>query len=156
MKTIVLILAVGVGVYFAYNHFQNPAEIQNPVYGELRVDMNAGSRKINMILFAKMANEAECKERSKRVWEKMIENCKDCSMQLVDCKPELAPRYEQLFEDVPINIAYLSLNRGSRFERDGRMVIWGVTGTEGDQLCEIAKASFQNRYSGQIRCVASR
>jgi len=77
-------------------------------------------------------------------------------MRLVDCKPELAPRYEQLFEDVPINIAYLSLNRGSRFERDGRMVIWGVTGKEGDQLCEIAKAGFQNRYSGQIRCVAAR
>ena len=77
-------------------------------------------------------------------------------MQLVDCEPDLLPRYEQLFDDVPINIAYLSLTRGARFERDGRMVIWGVTGPEGDKLCEMAKASFQNRYSGQIRCVPSR
>ena len=69
---------------------------------------------------------------------------------------KLAARYEQLFDDVPINIAYLSLTRGSRFERDGRMVIWGVTGKEGDQLCEILKAGIRVRYSGQIRCVAAR
>ena len=71
-------------------------------------------------------------------------------------KHELAARYEQLFDDVPINIAYLSLTRGSRFERDGRMVIWGITGKEGDQLCEILKASIRVRYSGPIRCVAAR
>ena len=77
-------------------------------------------------------------------------------MQLVDCKPELTARYEQLFDDVPINIAYLSLTRGSRFERDGRMVIWGVTGKEGDQLCESVKGRLQSQYSGTAQCIAAR
>ena len=65
---------------------------------------------------------------------------------------KLAARYEQLFDDVPINIAYLSLTRGSRFERDGRMVIWGVTGKEGDQMCEILKQVYE--FAIQVRSAA--
>lgn len=77
-------------------------------------------------------------------------------MQLVDCKPSLPARYEQLFEDVPINMTYLSLTRGSRYERDGRIVIWGVTGKEGAALCEIVRGGVQSRYSGKSHCVSAR
>ena len=33
MKTILYMLVAGVGVYYGYNFFQNPAKIQNPTYG---------------------------------------------------------------------------------------------------------------------------
>jgi hypothetical protein len=110
---------------------------------------------VNVLTFAKMADDAECRERSESVLRKIID-CKACTMQLIDCKPTLSARYEQLFEDVPINIAYLSMTRGSRTERDVRMVIWGVTGKEGEQLCELVKTDMRSRYSGRMQCVGAR
>jgi hypothetical protein len=155
LKALLLILALGFGLYYGYNHFRNPARIEDPTFAELRVDVAVGSRTINVLAFAKMADEADCRERAEIVWRKVID-CKECTLQLVDCKPALSPRYEQLFDDVPINIAYLSLTRGSRFERDARMVIWGVTGKEGGQLCEQLKTGVRSRYSGQLQCVGAR
>lgn len=153
-KLFLAVLLVG-GLYYGYNHVQNPTRIEQPVFSEMRIDMTAGSRTINVLLFGKMADETDCRERAERVWRKLID-CKDCSIQLVDCKGSLSARYEQLFEDVPINMTYLSLTRGSRYERDGRMVIWGVTGKEGAELCEIVRGVVQSRYSGKSHCVPAR
>jgi hypothetical protein len=155
VKSLLFIAAIGFGVYYGYNHFRNPAHIDNPVFAELRVDVHADSRTINVLTFAKMADEADCRERAEIVWRKVID-CKECTMQLIDCKPSLSARYEQLFDDVPINISYLSLTRGSRYERDARMVIWGITGKEGVQLCELLKNGIRPRYSGRLQCVGAR
>jgi len=156
VKGLLFLLAAGAAVYYGYQYFQNPSQIKDPIYGEIRVDFTVGSRQLDLVLFARMTDEADCKMRSEKVWQKIITDCEDCSMRLVDCKRELAPRYSRLFDDESINIAYLSFTRGSRFERDGRMVIWGMTGKEGDQVCDIIKGNLQKRYSGQIRCVPAR
>lgn len=155
MKGLLFIAIAAFAAYYGYNHSRNPAAIDAPVFGELRVDVQAGPRTLNVLLFAKMANDDDCRARAEAVWKKVID-CPECTMQLVDCKPQLSARYEQLFDDVPINISYLSLTRGSRYERDGRMVIWGITGKEGEQMCELLKAGIQPRYSGRLRCIGAR
>lgn len=159
MKTFVILLAAGLGAYYYYvghKDAENPEEIKTPSYAEVRVRIDAPGRQIDMVLFGKMVDEADCRQHTKQVWEKLVENCPDCSFNLVDCKPNLASRYEMLFDDTPISVTYLKLARGSRLEREGRMVFWGVTVDESKQLCEMARTSLQKRHQGPVTCIRNR
>ncbi len=153
MGKLLIVIALGAGAYYAYNHFRNPANIKDPVYVEIHMDIPAGSRKITMALFGKGADEQDCRERSERVWKKIIDGCPDCQFQVLDCKRELDPRYARMFDDEIGHVTYLSLTRGSRYERDGRMIFWGLTPEEGNSVCDEARAEFKKRYAGDIRCV---
>ncbi len=153
MKALLIIVALGIGLFYGYQHFQNPADINDPVYVEIRMDMEVGSRKLTMALFGRSADEKDCRDRSERVWKKVIEGCRDCTFQVMDCKRELEPRYARLFDNEVIASTYLSFTRGSRGERDGRMVFWGLNAAEGDSVCDAAREFFKQRYSGEVRCV---
>ena len=156
-KWIVLILAIGAAYYF-YQKRQdpsNPDQIDKPVYAELRVTLNAPGRELEMALFAAMASEEECKTRTQLVWDNVISACVQCSSQVKDCRTELPARYAKLFSNVPIASTYLSLTRGAKTERDGRMVIYGLTTQEGNTLCEHMKQQFATRYTGKLECVPS-
>ena len=89
------------------------------------------------------------------VWGNVISACAQCSSQVKDCRTELPARYAKLFSNVPIASTYLSLTRGSKTERDGRMVIYGLTTQEGNLLCEQMKQQFSTRYTGKLECVPS-
>ena len=75
MKNFFLIIAVVVGVSYGHHHFRNPAVIENPIYGEFRVELDVGPRKLTMLGFGKMSNEADCRERGERVWRDLVKNC---------------------------------------------------------------------------------
>lgn len=156
MKAITAIVAVGVAAYYGYDHFRKPVQITNPSFAEIRLQVDTSGRKIDMVLFGKMANETECKEQTEATWKRLLDTCKECTFNLVSCKDKLISRYEMLFEDAPISVTYLSLARGSNLERDGRLVFWSVTAAESDQLCEIVKPYFQKRRKGAVTCVRGR
>jgi hypothetical protein len=59
------------------------------------------------------------------VWGKVIAGCKESVQRTSVCKNELEPRYQRLFENTAIHSTYISLTRGSAYERDARMVIFG-------------------------------
>jgi hypothetical protein len=158
MKFFVLLIALAAAGYVVYDRRQamNPEVIETPVYAELRMGTRVQGRDINMVLFGEMASTEDCQERSNRVWQKLIDGCSECTMTLSSCKADLEPRYRRLFEDAPIHSTYLSFKRGNRFERNGRMVVYGLTGEEGNTVCQTIKAGFQTRYEGTVNCVIGR
>jgi hypothetical protein len=158
MKKLIVLIVLAAAGYFAYARFQNgnPEHIDNPVYAELRLDTKLGSRELNLALFGEMVDDIDCRERFDRAWNKIIEGCPDCSMRLAACSADLAPRYRRLFDDTQIHSTYLSFTKGSRYERNGRMVVYGLTNDEGDALCDSLREQFQTRYTGQVACVRGR
>ena len=161
MKTVLVLVLVGVAGYFSYRHLQShdsaaPDVIDDPVYADMRLDMHVGGRDLQFALFGKMASQADCDQRSKEVWGKVIEGCKECVQRTSVCKTELEPRYQRLFDNTAIHSTYISFTRGSAYERDGRMVIFGLTADEGDAICEQTRSRFGSNYSGTIACVRAR
>ncbi len=161
MKAIVILLVLGAAAYFGYQRFSGgedavPETIENPVYADVRIDMHVGGRDLQFALFGKMADQRDCDQRSERVWGKVIEGCSECVQRTMQCKAELEPRYQRLFDDTPIHSTYISFTRGHKTERDGRMVIFGLTADEGDAVCEQAISRFNTNYSGTIECIHAR
>lgn len=158
MKYLIILVALGAVGYTFYNRQQshNPEVIEAPVYAEMRMDMTIQGRDINMVLFGEMAGQEDCQQRADRVWQKLIEGCKECTMTLSSCKAELEPRYRRLFDDAAIHSTYLSFKRGNRFERNGRMVVYGLTSDEGDAVCGTIKTGFEQHYEGTVNCVRGR
>lgn len=157
MKGIIVLVLLGAFGWFAYDHFlhddENPQKIEDPVYAEMRMDVKAGGRELNFALFARMASEDDCRLRAERVWQAAIEGCPTCSIEIRNCQPQLPARYAKLFDDVPIPSTYLSLTRGSKLERDGRLVVYGLTAAEGTAICEQMRQQFARSYTGEIACV---
>ena len=158
MKKLLLLIVIAAVGYFAYARFRaaNPEHIEHPVYAELRVDARAGSRELNLVLFGEMVDEVDCRERFGRAWDKIVAGCIGCSMRLASCRTDLEPRYRRLFEDTSIHSTYLSFTKGSRYERNGRMVVYGLSSDEGDALCDSLRQQFQARYSGTIASIRGR
>ena len=158
MKFLVILIALAAAGYFVYDRREgtNPEIIETPVYAELRVSAHVQSRDIDMVLFGEMASTEDCQQRSNLMWEKLITDCKECTMTLSSCKDNLEPRYRRLFDDAPIHSTYLSFKRGNRFERNGRMVIYGLTGEEANAACEIIKSKFKSHYEGAVTCITGR
>jgi hypothetical protein len=153
MGKLLVILLLGAGAYYAYARLAGPSEITDPVYAEMRMDFDVGSRKITMVLYGKAADETDCRDRTERAWKKILDGCPTCKFEVVSCRRDLEPRYLRLFDNEIIHATYLSFTRGSRGERDGRLIFWGLTNAEGDEVCDTVRAGFQQRYSGQVRCV---
>ena len=161
MKALIVLIVLGAAAYFGYQHFQQdgdvaPGEFENPVYADVRLDMHIQGRDLQFALFGKMAGQADCDQRAERFWGKVIDACTECVKQTTVCKTELEPRYQRLFENTSIHSTYLSFTRGSDTERDGRMVIFGLTADEGDAVCEQTRSRFKANYSGTIECVRAR
>jgi hypothetical protein len=154
-KLAFVILIVGIG-YFAYQRAldaTNPQVIDHPVYAEFRVESKQDDRELSIALFGKMASQDDCEMRAQKVWDKVVKGCTQCSMSVRECKSELPRRYARLFDDVSIPSAYLSFMRGNRYERDGRMVVYGLTSQEGVQVCAYMKTQFAPTFEGTVTCV---
>lgn len=153
LQRILIISIVGILGFFAYRQLQGPAEIVKPVFAEIRVKMEVGGREIEAAMFGKMADEADCRQRAQNVRSHLEANCKYCVSKSIECKADLLPRYAKFFDDTPSHATYLSLTRSNRGERDARLIFWGLTGAEGDAVCDQMKQIFRKIHSGPARCV---
>jgi len=158
VKKLLLLIVIASVAYFGYRHYQQgegaiSGEITTPVFAEYRVTAHIAGRDIEMALFGKMASNDDCHRRADVVWNKVLDNCKECTSSNFQCRDTLEPRYLKLFDDVAIHSTYISFHHGSPFERDGRMVTYGLTSDEGDKLCEMMKPMFKEKYSGTVECV---
>jgi len=159
MKKLLVILLIAVVGYWGYQKYsaQNgpPRPIENPVYGEVRVNANIQGREIEMALFFRATDDADCHGRALVSWTSTLKNCEQCSVQTTNCQAELPPRYARLFDDVPIPSAYLSANAGVAGERDGRIVVYGLTDRDGAAICEVMRKTIAETYKGETHCVAA-
>ncbi|MEN6585810.1 MAG: hypothetical protein ABFE02_07195 [Sulfuricella sp.] len=153
MKILFVIAALGVLGFFGYRHQQEPTEVVNPVFVEIRVALDADGREIEAAVFGKTLGEADCQQRARIIKEHLEANCKYCVSKSIECKAALAPRNAKFFDDTPSNVTYLSLNHSRNTERDVRLVFWGLTGAEGDAVCDRMKLIFEKIHSGPMQCV---
>lgn len=153
MKKLFVIAALGALGFYGYQHLLGPAQIVDPVFAEIRVIMNVGGREIEAAVFGKTVDDVDCRQRGERVRNNLEANCPYCVSKSIECKAELAPRYARYFDDLPSSATYLSVNRSSRGERDVRLILWGLTGAEGDAVCDQMKQVFAKIHNGPMKCV---
>jgi hypothetical protein len=156
LKTLFTLVVLGVIGWYAYQKFAGdgpPPVIDNPVYGEMRATANIQGREIEMAIFARMTDDSECRLRSQVFWSDALKDCPSCTVQSVKCQVQLPPRYARLFRDESIPSTYLSASAGRADERDGRLVVYGLTDKEGAAVCEIVRESLLKRYRGTAHCV---
>ena len=106
-----------------------------------------------MALFVRAAEESDCKTRTHRSWEGALKNCPSCALQPTKCQAELPARYARLFTDEPIPSTYLSASAGTAGERDGRLVVYGLTDREGEAICEQLRGMLLESFHGTTRCI---
>jgi len=151
--TVIVLAVVGFGVK-SYLDKSNPAVIQNPVYAEMRIDATFGIREINVVLFGEAVSMDDCNMRTENTWKEVMSGCPTCEISPPKCTDDLPPRYARLFDNVAIPSTYLAFSRGSRLERNGRLVVYGLTRDEGLAVCEQLRSSAAANYSGKMECIA--
>ena len=154
------LLGIALTAIVAYYWWRNapghgpPLKIDNPVYGEVRVTNNIQDREIEMALFFRASDDGDCHGRASISWNGVLENCPTCKMETTKCQAQLPSRYARLFDDVPIPSTYLAANAGNSGERDGRIVVYGLTDAEGKVVCEVMRGVIVKKYHGEVHCVA--
>jgi hypothetical protein len=77
-----------------------------------------------------------------------LEACPTCTLTPAKCQAQLPVRYARLFNDEPIPSTYLSASAGKADERDGRMVVFGLTDREGEAICAQMRSVILQAYHG--------
>lgn len=130
-----------------------PPVIENPIYGELRATASVENREIEMALFVRSTNEVDCRTRALISWQSAMKGCPTCQLQEPAYRDALPARYARLFDDTPIPSTYLAATAGNSEERDGRLVVYGLTQAEGTQMCELLRQQIAQKYTGTLRCI---
>ncbi|WP_341676195.1 hypothetical protein [Niveibacterium sp. SC-1] len=160
MKNIVIILAVIIAFGVAWQQRPRdkaaPAVASNPVYAETRVTMDAGSTTIEGVMLGQALDDADCRKQLRVIEAEMSATservCPTCKITTSTCKTDLVPRYAKLFDNEPTHLSYISLARGTPDEREYRMIYWGLTVQQSEQLCSIVP-HLQKKRAGTVRCV---
>jgi hypothetical protein len=156
MGKLVLVLLLAAAGYYWYVDRQDLSEIvaiENPIYAEARVDLKVEGRELNMVLLGKMVDEEDCSARGERFWRDTLEACTECQFIRYECKSALDENYQALFANQLTRTSYVRLDRGNGYERDGRMLVWGLNKYEADMVCNLLKERMKTHYSGQVICV---
>ena len=151
-KLVIVLLIIGVGYYF-YTYNTNPSEITEPYFAEARVKLKVEGRDLTMVLMGEMVNSTDCEKRGQRFWRKVLADCDTCVFVDYQCKTELSQRYQVLFDKRPTYTTYIVAERGSRFERNARMIVWGLSKAESSEFCGYITKAMQKKYSGQVSCI---
>jgi hypothetical protein len=159
IKTIAIIVIAGVALLYRWQTraAQNPEHIAHPTYLELRITMDVKNRNLEQVMFVETVNEKDCKRNSEDIVKKLVESedansSKKWVLKSSECKDQLAPRHALLFEDKMSNLTYLKIARGNRWEREARLILWGVSLEESNKICELT-SSMQSIHSGEVVCV---
>lgn len=134
---------------------ENPSEITTPVYMESRmiIDVPNTSRELEVIFLGEMVSQQDCTQRSNNYLANLLENCHICQIKSTECKQEIHSRNKKLFSDRKALTTYLGLSIGSRFERDGRLVVWGLNDDEARLVCKSIKDQIGDNYKGTAKCI---
>jgi hypothetical protein len=120
--------------------------------------MEGRGRSIEQVIFAKTVDQADCKKYSQNTLgqisrrDEALNPGRGWKVQSSECKTELTPRYAKLFDNEPASLTYLSIARGDRYEREVRLIYWGVTLEESDKVCD-GVSQMQIGYKGTVRCI---
>ena len=131
--------------------------IKDPVYLEVRVIIDAGSRSIESVALAETTDAQDCRQFSDKVMPMLARAQKESAgpkitVKSQECKAELSPRYKMLFDNEPSFLTYVSAARGARSEREMRFIYWGVSVEESDLVCG-ALSGLKRNWKGEVSCI---
>lgn len=155
IRQVLLLLAVLAAAKFAWDrlHPGGAAIFKEPVYAEMHVHVDVQGRAIEQVVFVETSNFAECEQHREQLDQLFGQASLPMSVQSAECHRELQPRQRALFEDQPGHVTYLSLHRGARTERDIRVIIWGASVAESNQLCDGMTKAHVDMHVGRVACV---
>lgn len=155
MKKLAFLIVLAAAAAYFYRSYVGgpPRSFENPVYGEIRVNAQIEGRDLEMALFVRSADDDDCKARAYRSWAGALKSCPTCELQPTKCQAQLPARYARLFNDEPIPSTYLSASAGKADERDGRLVVYGLTDREGEAVCEVLRSMLLESFHGSAHCV---
>ena len=153
MKSLVLLAIVVLLGYFGYQRLSASGPVADPVYGEVRVDIRSGPREVEAAAFGRFSDAEDCRQRNQKFSAHLRDNCPECQIKSAECMATLAARYLKFFDDQPSHATYLSFNRSKPWERDVRLILWGLTGTEGDAVCEQMRQVLAKLISSPAQCI---
>jgi hypothetical protein len=160
-KPLILLIVLGAAGYL-YRQQPDPEIVSDPVYAEFRIGIDVDNRTFDQVILVKTGDSAECRKLLGRAdiiyGSEADEAGHHWKMRSSECKAEIGARYAALFDDLPTHVTYLSVGRGGWYEREARMVTWGVTVEESDMLCDVlAKFLTETRKirSGYVTCIRS-
>ncbi len=154
-KLIFLIMIIAIGIYGHKILGENPSEISDPVYMESRVtiDIPNTSRELEVVFLGEMVSHGDCSKRRENYLANLLEKCHVCEIKSTECKTEIHSRNKKLFSDRKAHTTYLSLSKGNRFERNGRLVVWGLNDEEALLVCKSLRDQIGENYKGTGKCI---
>ena len=105
-KVIVALVVVVIAGYFGWTRYDNFAT-SAPVYAELRLKL--GDTGVELVGIGKMNSDDDCHHRAERMWEEVLASNTQAQITSIRCTPEIAARYQGLFEDRVISATYIAL-----------------------------------------------
>jgi hypothetical protein len=150
MKKLVVILAiVGSVGYYVYQN-KTPSEPTDPIYAEIRLRHENG---VELVGIAKMFTPEDCERRSERFWNNVFKDGAQFEWVSGHCTREISERHLAMFSNKTIHATYISMDRGSSAERDGRFVIYGVPSSDAVSVCPALINKIREKYTGKIQCI---
>jgi hypothetical protein len=150
MKKIIVILVIAAGAgYYAYQN-KMPSEPVDPVYAEIRLRHASG---VELVGIGKMFSPDDCERRSERFWNTVFKDGAQFEWVSGHCTREITERHLAMFSNRTIHATYISMDRGSSGERDGRFVIYGVPSSDAASFCPALISRIREKYIGKIQCI---
>lgn len=150
MKKLILFLAIAAGIGYYLYHNKMPSEPVDPIYAEIRLRHESG---VELVGIAAMITPEDCERRSERFWNSIFKDGAQFEWVSGHCTREISERHLAMFSNATIHATYLSMDRGSPAERDGRFVIYGIPSSEAIKVCPALINKIREKYTGKIQCV---
>jgi len=148
-KLLVILIIVGVAGYYYYQK-KMPSEPVDPVYAEIRLRHENG---VELVGIAKMFTPEDCDLRTEIFWNNIFKEGAQFKWVSGRCTREISERHLAMFSNKTIHATYISMDRGSSAERDGRFVIYGVPSSDAASACPTLVNKIREKYTGKIQCV---
>jgi hypothetical protein len=161
MKNFLILAIIIGGAGFYWKRFKvddsAPVHIVHPVYSEIRITLDIFDRSLEGVLYAKTASEQECRTFAAGIINRVLKQTGEkgaprWKLGSTDCKEQLAPRHARLFDNEPSFVSYASLSPGNNREREMRIIYWGITRDESDQICNLLDRQRLD-WKGPVRCI---
>ncbi|AXQ27842.1 hypothetical protein D0B54_03745 [Solimonas sp. K1W22B-7] len=156
MKKIILFVAIVIALgYFMNKKPQQEAVaavLTKPVYIELRLSMDTPRGAVEGVMLGLANDDADCELQLQTARDSIGRTCEECRIKTSDCRTLLEARYAKLLDNKPTSVTYLSMAKGVDWEREYRMIYWGITVAESDSICDKAAKKLR-RHQGKVQCI---
>jgi hypothetical protein len=150
MKKLIVLVVLGLAAFWGWDYYSERSTA-DPVYVELRVKHARSG--IELVGVGRMNSPRDCERRAATIWRRVLVSDDKTDQVTVACMNDIAPRFDKMFANQPSHATYIALDRGSRGERDARLIIYGAPASEVGKVCPSLIERLKRNYQGQVQCI---